>query len=77
MLAGYNVNQSVLIMTTIALVVAFVGVGGLQLGVPERVMFYVFLGLFAVYFWGMMHAWRVMKAIRTRGPVPSSPSGPF
>lgn len=64
LVAGYSVNQSVFIMLTIALVLAIVGVAGHYTHVPEAILFYAFLGLSAVYFWSMHHAWKVMKSIR-------------
>ncbi len=64
LVAGYTVNQAVWIMTSIATALAAIGLTGVYVGVPESVMFYGFLLLFALYFWGMSHAWKVMKAIK-------------
>jgi UDP-GlcNAc:undecaprenyl-phosphate/decaprenyl-phosphate GlcNAc-1-phosphate transferase len=64
--AGYGVTQSVLIMHGLALSLALVGLGGVYAGVPDWIMLYGFLGLFALYFGGMTHAWKVMKLIRRR-----------
>jgi UDP-GlcNAc:undecaprenyl-phosphate/decaprenyl-phosphate GlcNAc-1-phosphate transferase len=64
--AGYTVNQSVAIISGVALTLATTGVAGYYLQVPEHLMFLSLLGLFALYFWGVMHAWRVMKAVRRR-----------
>jgi len=63
-LAGYTVAQSVAIMWSIAVLLAVIGVVGYQLGVADGVMFYGFLVLSGCYYWGMTHAWRVMKQVR-------------
>jgi UDP-GlcNAc:undecaprenyl-phosphate GlcNAc-1-phosphate transferase len=67
--AGYTVNQSLAIIGGIGLTLAATGAAGYYLGIPERLMFLALMGLFALYFWGVMHAWRVMKALR-RGTRP-------
>ena len=64
LLAGFSVNQTVLILSGIALLLVIVGIGGLYLGIPENVMFALFLGLFGVYFFFMRHAWTVMRFLR-------------
>lgn len=64
LVAGYGARSTVLIMLGISLTLGVVGLVAERLGVPEYIMFYAFLMLFALYFWGMMHAWKVMKAIR-------------
>jgi UDP-GlcNAc:undecaprenyl-phosphate GlcNAc-1-phosphate transferase len=51
-------------MYGLALVLAFVGLAGLYAGIPEWVMFYGFMALFSLYFWAIMHAWKVMKFVR-------------
>lgn len=64
LVAGYSVKQAVGIMIAVACILAGIGLTGHFLGAPEQVMFYGFLTLFALYFWAMSHAWKVMKAIR-------------
>lgn len=64
LLAGYNPAQSIWIMFSIASGLALIGLIGELLNVPEAIMFGGFLMLFSVYFWGMSHAWRVMRAIK-------------
>lgn len=59
--AGYSVTQSVLILTGLALVGVMIGLGGWFLAVPDILMFAAFLGLSALYFWNMMHAWKTMR----------------
>jgi UDP-GlcNAc:undecaprenyl-phosphate GlcNAc-1-phosphate transferase len=62
--AGYSARATVFIILGISLLTTAIGLLGEWAGVPEFVMFYGFLLLFAIYFRGMQHAWKVMKALR-------------
>jgi len=62
--AGFKVRTAVLIILGISVLLSAVGMLGEWAGVAESVMFYSFMLLFVVYFWGMQHAWKVMKALR-------------
>jgi len=64
LVAGYSVNQSVWIILCLASLLAMMGVIGIYVDMPDMVMFIAFLALFAFYFWGMSHAWKVMKVIK-------------
>lgn len=64
LVAGYSVKQSVWIMIGSASMLATVGYFALAVNIPEQILFMGMLGLFGLYFWGMSHAWRVMKVIR-------------
>jgi len=59
--AGFGVRTTVLIIITISALLSGVGLYAEYVGVSQHVMFLLFLLLFMFYFWGMMHAWRVMK----------------
>ncbi len=61
LLAGFSVSQSVVFMASVAAVYAAIGLAGLYLGVPELYMFILFMFLFALHFFGMKRAWRVMR----------------
>jgi UDP-GlcNAc:undecaprenyl-phosphate GlcNAc-1-phosphate transferase len=61
LLAGYSVAQSVGIMAVLSMIGVMIGLTGIYFQVPDIGMFYLFLGVFSVYFWGMMHAWKVMR----------------
>ena len=64
-LAGYTLNQTLNIIFFISLSLASFGIIGEKLlELPEYLMFYLFLGLFFLYYWGMSHAWKVMKTFR-------------
>ncbi|MDH5302184.1 MAG: undecaprenyl-phosphate alpha-N-acetylglucosaminyl 1-phosphate transferase [Gammaproteobacteria bacterium] len=65
LVAGYSPAKTVWIMLGIASGLAALGLLGERLHTPESVMFVGFMLLFAAYYWGMSHAWRVMKAIRS------------
>ncbi len=64
-LAGYSINQTVSIIVAFSLTLSGFGLIGIKLfNLPEWLMFFLFLGFFAVYYWGMSHAWMVMKIAR-------------
>jgi UDP-GlcNAc:undecaprenyl-phosphate GlcNAc-1-phosphate transferase len=63
--AGFTVRQTVAIIVLASLALGFVGIGAWHLGVPDFVMFYAFVLVSAVYFFGMLHAWRVMRILRS------------
>ena len=58
---GFSVAQTVLILTAVALVLASAGIAGLYLGVPENAMLALYLGLFAGYYYLVMHSWARMR----------------
>lgn len=62
--AGFTPAQTTIIVYALALLLAGIGVAGWWLGVPEYVMFYVFMALFMLYFYAVLHAWKLMKAVR-------------
>lgn len=64
LLAGHTPGRAVAIMLLIASILAGAGVSAHVAGVDDSTLFFVFLALFGLYFWGMQHAWKVMKAIR-------------
>jgi len=64
LLARYSPEQSLGIVVSVSIVTSLIGLAGLYLGVPEAIMFYGFLLLFAVYFLGMIWAWKVRRFIR-------------
>ncbi len=64
MRAGFSVEHTVALMVCISLALALIGFGGWHYGIPDSVMFYAFLFLFGAYFFGMSHAWRLMRCVR-------------
>lgn len=65
MRAGFSVQQTVALIVSISLALGLVGIGAWYCGIPEYVMFYAFVFLFGVYFFGMSHAWRLMRILRS------------
>ena len=74
LVAGYSVKQSVWAMIGVAGFLSVVGLITLTANLPEQLMFIGMLFLFLLYFWGMSHAWRVMKVIRLDHKKPASGS---
>lgn len=62
--AGLSARATLFIVLGISLFMAVIGLAGEWAAVPEFVMFYLFLALFAAYFWGMHHTWKTMKSSR-------------
>ncbi|MEA3413472.1 MAG: hypothetical protein U9R74_18340, partial [Pseudomonadota bacterium] len=62
--AGFSAKQVVYVMLAVSFVMSSIGLLGLHFEVPEYVMFAGFMGLFTIYFFTLMRAWRVAKVIR-------------
>ncbi len=60
-MAGFTVGETVVIMWLLALFCAGIGVAGELLQLPEYLMFYAFILLFAGYGLFIRHAWKVMR----------------
>lgn len=65
MLAGFGANRTVLIILSFHLLCILGGVASIYFHVLEWITFGLFVGLFALYYWGMSHAWKVMKKIKS------------
>lgn len=64
--AGFTERQALMVITTIALVLASIGVLGEVFQVPEWLMFTIFIGLFTGYDWALSHSWRLLVLFRQR-----------
>ncbi len=62
--AGFTPGQTVAIVYVLSLLLAAYGVAGWSQGVPEYVMFYTFMALFGLYYYGVHRAWKLMKQLR-------------
>lgn len=62
--AGLSVPKTLLVIVLLNVLFGGVGIAGHLLGIPENVMFFAGLVMFGVYFYVMLHAWRVMKLVR-------------
>lgn len=61
--AGYTDSQVVRFILMVAAACGLIGFFGWRLEVPDSVLFYGFLVMFAVYFAGVRHAWKLMRLI--------------
>jgi UDP-GlcNAc:undecaprenyl-phosphate GlcNAc-1-phosphate transferase len=60
MRAGLTSRQTLLVITSVAILYAAIGIVGDLMGVPEVIMLGLFLALFAIYAWGILHIWKVI-----------------
>lgn len=61
--AGYSDCQVVRFIHLAAVGGGLVGFAGWRAGVPDAVMLYAFLAVFAAYCYGVQHAWKLMRLI--------------
>jgi len=74
LLAGYSVNQTVALMAVLSAFGVVVGLAATYWRWPDLPVAAAFLGVGLLYFWMIMHAWRVMRFLnrsicRRRGRV--------
>jgi len=62
---GYRDCQVVRFIHLVAVACGLVGLAGWQLGVPDAVMFYGFMAVFALYCYAVQHAWKLMRLVFT------------
>lgn len=63
--AGYGIRSTLFIILSFALALAMTGlVGDILFQTPDWLMFYSFIILFAMYYWGMTHSWKMVKVAR-------------
>ncbi len=65
LLAGFGANRTVLIILAFHLSCILVAVASIRFQVREWIVFALSVGVFAAYFIGMNHAWKVMKRIKS------------
>ncbi|MBQ4838265.1 MULTISPECIES: UDP-N-acetylglucosamine--undecaprenyl-phosphate N-acetylglucosaminephosphotransferase [Pseudoalteromonas] len=61
---GFSRKRSLLYISLIAIVIAIAGCLMQVLGVPEWVMFSIFLSLFLIYNFALMHVWKITTWVR-------------
>lgn len=76
LLAGYSDAQVVSRLHLAALLLGGIGVGAWWAGVPDYVLFYAFMVLFAAYYYTMLHAWRVMRLLKRHVQAPAKAATP-
>lgn len=64
LLAGYSVNETVLVMTGVASCGVFVGLASIHFQIPELVVAGAFLLTGIGYFWMITHSWKMMRFLR-------------
>lgn len=62
--AGFSDRQALMVITMLAVGCALIGVGGEVLGIPEWVMFVLFVVVFFAYNWAISHVWRLLVFFR-------------
>ncbi len=63
--AGYGRHAILFIILSFTATLAAIGLAGdILFNAPDWVMFYLFVIVFALYYWGMSHAWEMVKVAR-------------
>ncbi|MDD5411903.1 MAG: UDP-N-acetylglucosamine--undecaprenyl-phosphate N-acetylglucosaminephosphotransferase [Methylobacter sp.] len=63
--AGYGRHAILFIILSFTATLAVIGLAGdILFNAPNWVMFYLFMIVFALYYWGMSHAWEMVKVAR-------------
>lgn len=62
---GLNSSQTLLAISTIAVVFAAIGILGEIYNIPEAWMFYSFMGCFVIYAMLLSYIWRITRFLRT------------
>jgi len=68
LLLGLGVRGTAVAVLSLHLLFMAIGLLGEYLQLAEPLMFYGYVVLFALYYWSMNHAWRIMRAIRQMQP---------
>lgn len=64
LMAGFSHRETVLIILLVSVICAATGLAGHFYGIPEAVMFYLFLLLFGTYFYSTLRAWKLMRFLK-------------
>jgi hypothetical protein len=65
LLAGLGANRTALVILLFHLACILFGIVSIHFHVPEWITFALALGVFALYYAGMCHAWTVMKKVKS------------
>lgn len=65
LLAGYGKKRTALIILSSQLVFILYGIASIRFQVPTWISFGLFVGVFALYYASMCHAWKIMKKIKS------------
>ncbi|MEL7628894.1 UDP-N-acetylglucosamine--undecaprenyl-phosphate N-acetylglucosaminephosphotransferase [Pectobacterium aroidearum] len=72
MRAGLSPHQTLLVILLVAMLFSIIGILGERIGIPESIMFGVFLMAFCSYFWMISRIWRVLTWFRRAERDPAS-----
>jgi len=61
LLAGFSAKQTTVIILSFHFLCILCGVASIGLKAPDWIIFWLFVGVFAIYFVGMNHAWKVQR----------------
>lgn len=64
LLAGHSPARTVHLMLLVAILLALVGFAAWRMNVPDSVLFWAFMALFAVYYGLSLRAWRLVRLLR-------------
>mgnify|MGYP001266164716 CR=1 FL=1 len=64
LLSGWSPTRTVNFMLAFSMLLAAIGFGSWRAGVPERILFYGFMALFASYYLLSLRAWRLVRLLR-------------
>ena len=68
-MAGFNANQKLLIIVIFAAILSIIGfTSSFHLGVPEPILFFIFLTIFAMYYWRLNQAWKAFDSACSQKP---------
>jgi UDP-GlcNAc:undecaprenyl-phosphate GlcNAc-1-phosphate transferase len=63
--AGYGRQTTLLVILAFGVILGLLGIiGSVFFNAPDWLMFYLFLTIFALYYWGMSHSWKMVKIAR-------------
>ncbi|MGX7653033.1 UDP-N-acetylglucosamine--undecaprenyl-phosphate N-acetylglucosaminephosphotransferase [Shewanella putrefaciens] len=62
--AGYSRKQTLVRISLASLLLAVIGIGAELVGMPESIMFLVFIGIFVGYNWALSNVWKILTWVR-------------
>lgn len=72
--AGFRVSDTVWIISLMQVLLVAIGIGGLRLGLPEYLMFALFIGAFGLYAYAIFRPWRLLPNLRKLNAMLGFPS---
>jgi len=67
-MAGFSVNKKLLIIVSSSVMLTITGFATIFfLDVPEHLLFFIYLGFFATYYWCINHVWKLLEIAKLIG----------